>query len=196
MWSKLIEIRFSCSLCPHANYSRTEILQIFKGQWKTCSQGIHVNEKRICSADEEFAQKFNTTQPRKNSDIHGRYLFKPLVLKKLLCTDLIHGLWYYAGILSVNSVKRKNTCPSKEFCAFGNTFNSAVSEDLSLWWFYHLNWAKKGGTLLWDLAMFKSPLCLSGTFWDKSTTILVKSSPARFSLYFLKYLNPKLFKLL
>lgn len=28
---------------------------------------------------------------QKNSDIHGRFLFKPLVLKKLLCTDLIYG---------------------------------------------------------------------------------------------------------
>lgn len=153
------------------------------GEWKTCNQGIHINEKRICSADEESAQKYSHTTQPKNSDIDGRYLFKPLVLKKLLCTDLIYGLWHYASILTVNSVKRKNICPSKEFCAFGNTFNSDVSEDLSLWWFYHLNWVKERRDPFVRFGYVQITTALVRyLLGQKSTMILVKSSPARFSL--------------
>lgn len=48
MWSKLIESELTCSLCPYANYSRTEILSISKGSENLQPGDLCQWEKYLC----------------------------------------------------------------------------------------------------------------------------------------------------
>lgn len=91
----------SCFLCPHVNYFRTEILQIFRGEGKPAARGFMPMRTRPVLQTKSLQRHSAQHNQKRISDICGRYLFKPLVWKKLLCTGLIYGLWDWAGILSV-----------------------------------------------------------------------------------------------
>lgn len=94
-----VESVLSCFFCPYVNYSRTEILQIFKG--KSAVRGFMPMRTQPILQTKNLLRDSAQHNQKKISGIHGRYLLKPLVWKKLLCTDLIYGLWDWAGILSV-----------------------------------------------------------------------------------------------
>lgn len=89
------------SLAFFVNYSRTKILQIFKGEAESAARGFMPMNTQPVQQTKNLHRDSAQHNQKKISDIHGRYLFKPLVWKMLLCTDLIYGFWDWAGILSV-----------------------------------------------------------------------------------------------
>lgn len=186
-----VESVLSCFLCPYVNYSRTEILQIFKGEGKSAARGFMPMRTRPILQTKNLHRGSAQHNQKKISDIHGRYLFKPLVWKKLLCTDLIYGLWGWVGILSV-------TVTGERVLVFLKTFVPLVTASAVM----SLQTCLCDSCVILSGQNKEEPLSeiwlLHYTcqipFSMQIKLVLVKSNSGLFCFSFLKYINPKLFK--
>lgn len=141
--------------------------------------------QRICTEIQ------HNTIKKKISDIHGRYLSKPLVWKKLLCTDLMYGLWDWAGILSVKVTGERILVFLKTFVPLV-TASAVMSLKICLCDSFVILSGQRKEEPFSEIWLYHYTCQIPFSMQIKNG--LLKSSSGLFSCYFLKYINPKQFK--
>lgn len=186
-----VESVLPCFLCTYANNCRTEILQIFKGEGKPAARGFTPMRTQPILQTKNLHRDSAQHNQKKISDIHGRYISKPLVWKKLLCTDLMYGLWDWAGILSVKVTGERILVFLKTFVPLV-TASAVMSLKICLCDSFVILSGQRKEEPFSEIWLHHYTCQIPFSMQIKNG--LLKSSSGLFSCYFLKYINPKQFK--